>query len=82
MSFKKAFRSYLYIIFKCALVIWLRSLTVEISDVPCTNEVVSLLPGKLETVRPFLECIVAKSFENVNLSGKNFKFEILIKFYT
>ena len=69
MSSKKAFRSYLYIIFKCALMICLRSLTVEISDVPRTSEVVSLLPGKLETFSPFLKYIVAKSFDNVNFSG-------------
>ena len=29
-------------IFKCALAIWLCSLTVEVSDVPCTGEVVNL----------------------------------------
>ena len=33
VSSKNAFKSYL-MIFKCALAIWLRSLTVEISDVP------------------------------------------------
>ena len=38
----KAFRYYL-MIFKCALAIWLCSLTAEVSDVPCTGEVVSLL---------------------------------------
>ena len=27
-------------IFKCVLVIWLRTLTVKISDVPCSGEVV------------------------------------------
>ena len=34
---------YYLMIFKCALAIWLCSLTVEVSDVPCTGEVVSLL---------------------------------------
>ena len=44
MSSKKAIRSYLMIL-KCSLAIWqLRSLTVEISDVPCTGKVVSLSP--------------------------------------
>ena len=51
-------------IFKCALAIWLRSLTVEISDVPCTGEVVSLPLRKLETIWTFLEYIVMKSFDN------------------
>ena len=51
-------------IFKCALAIWLRSLTVEISDVPRTGEVVSLPPRKLETIWTFLEYIVVKSFDN------------------
>ena len=40
LSSKNAFRSYL-MIFKCALAIWLRSLTVEISYVSSTGEVVS-----------------------------------------
>ena len=30
---------------------------------PCTGEVVSLSPRKLETVCTFLECIIAKSFD-------------------
>ena len=51
-------------IFKCALAIWLGSLTAEISDVPCTGEVVSLSPRKLETIWTFVECIVMKSFDN------------------
>ena len=45
MSFmfsKEAVRSY-RMIFKDALAIWLCSLTVEISDVSCTGEVVGLL---------------------------------------
>ena len=40
LSSKNAFRSYI-MIFKCALAIWLRSLTVEISYVSSTGEVVS-----------------------------------------
>ena len=44
-------------IFKRALAIWLRSLTVEIC---CEPEI-------LETVLRFLKCIVAKSFVNVNI---------------
>ena len=40
LSSKNVFRSYL-MIFKCALAIWLRSLTVEISYVSSTGEVVS-----------------------------------------
>ena len=40
LSSKNAFRSYL-MIFKCALAIWLCSLTVEISYVSNTSEVVS-----------------------------------------
>ena len=51
-------------IFKCALAMWLGSLTVEISDVPCTGEVVRLPPRKLETIWTFLEYIVVKSFDN------------------
>ena len=44
MSSKKAIRSYLMFL-KCSLAIWqLSSLTVEISDVPCTGKVVSLSP--------------------------------------
>ena len=44
MSSKKAIRSYLMIL-KCSLAIWqLRSLTVEISDEPCSGKVVSLSP--------------------------------------
>ena len=65
-------------IFKCALAMWLRSLTVEISYVSCTGEVVSQI---LETVLRFLECIVAKSFVNVNIFEKNFKFAMLITLY-
>ena len=51
MSSKKAFKSYM--IFKCVLAIWLHSLTVEISDVPFSGEVVSLSPRKLETIWTF-----------------------------
>ena len=51
----------LYIIFKCTLAIWLRLLTVEISNEPYTNEVVRLSPRKLETAWPFLERIVTKA---------------------
>ena len=40
MPSKNAFRSYI-MIFKCALGIWLRSLTLEISYVSSTGEVVS-----------------------------------------
>ena len=40
LSFNNAFRSYL-MIFKCALVIWLRSLTVEISHMSSTRKLVS-----------------------------------------
>ena len=40
LASKNAFRSYIMII-KCALAIWLRSLTVEISYVSGTGEVVS-----------------------------------------
>ena len=40
LSSKNAFRSDI-MIFKCALAIWLRSLTVEISYVSSTGEVVS-----------------------------------------
>ena len=41
MSSKNVFGSYL-MIFKCALAIWLRSLTIETSDVPCTGENVTI----------------------------------------
>ena len=56
-----AFRSYL-MIFKCK----------DISDVSCTGDVVGLSARKLGTIWPFLKCIVVKSFDNVNFSGKNF----------
>ena len=59
-SAKKALRSYLMFSSVC----YWYSYTVEISDVPCTGEVVSLSPRKLETVCTFLECIIAKSFDN------------------
>ena len=68
-------------IFKCALAIWLRSLTADISYVSSTGEVVSLSQWKLETVFYLLDCIVEKSFSNVKISEKNFKFVMLIKFY-
>ena len=41
MSSKNVFGFYL-MIFKCALAIWLRSLTIETSDMPCTGENVSI----------------------------------------
>ena len=78
LSSKNAFRSYL-MIFKCALAIWLRSLTVEISYVSSTGEVVSRKYWKPFYV--FLECIVAKSFVDVNIFEKNFEFAMLIKLY-
>ena len=53
--------------------IWLRSLTVEISHVPCTGEVVET-ETELETVWPFWECIIAKILSNVNFSENSFKF--------
>ena len=79
LSSKKAFRSYL-MIFKCALAIWLHSLTVEISYMSSTGEVVSFAT-KTETIWRFLKCIVAKSFHNVDISEKSFKFAMLIKLY-
>ena len=69
LSSKNAFRSYL-MIFKCALAIWLRSVTVEISHVSSSG-----------AFYVFLECIVAKSLVNVNIFEKNFKFAMLIKLY-
>ena len=42
------FMSYL-MIFKCALAIWLRSLTIEISDVPRTGEDVSM-PSRIASI--------------------------------
>ena len=66
-------------IFKCALAIWLRSLTVKISYVSSTGEVVSRKYWKPFYV--FLECVVVKSFVDVNIFEKNFKFAMLIKFY-
>ena len=49
LSSKNAFRSYL-MIFKCALAIWLRSLTVEIFYVSSTGEAVSF---RCENWKPF-----------------------------
>ena len=68
-------------IFECALAIWLRSLTADISYVSSTDEVVSLSQWKLETVWRLLDCTVEKSFSNVNISEKNFKLLMLITFY-
>ena len=45
LSSKNAFMSYI-MIFKCALAIWLRSLTVEISYVSSTGEVASRMCWK------------------------------------
>ena len=78
LASKNAFRSYI-MIFKCALAMWLRSLTVEISYFSSTGEVVSRKYWKPFYV--FFECIVAKSFLNVNIFEKNFKFAMLRKFY-
>ena len=62
-------------IFKCVLAISIHSLTVKISHVPCTGEVVGFLSARnLGSVRPFLKCFVVKSFDTINFSGKNFKF--------
>ena len=73
---------HILMIFECVLAIWLRSITVKISDMPCTGEVVGLSARKLETVWPFfLKCILMKSISNVNFSGKSFKFAMLMKFY-
>ena len=66
-------------ILRCALAIWLRSLTVKISYVSSTGEVVSRKYWKPFYV--FLECIVAKSFVDVNIFEKNFEFAMLIKLY-
>ena len=65
-------------IFKCALAIWLRSLTVQISYVSSTGEVNHELV-KLRAVNT--GNIVAKSFVNVNIFEKNIKFAMLIKLY-
>ena len=40
-----------------------------------------LWPRKLETIWPFLECIVAKNFDKVNVCGQHFKFAMLVTFY-
>ena len=81
LSSKNAFRSYL-MIFKCALAIWLRSLTVEISYDLCPALVnLRVSQRKLETVCRFMKCTVAKSFDNVNISEKSFKITMLTKFY-
>ena len=60
-------------------ILWFSS--VKIPDLPCTGEVVGLSARKLGTIRPFLEYIVVKSIDNVNFSGKNCKFAMLIRFY-
>ena len=60
-------------IFKCALAIWLRSLTVEISYVSSTGEVVSR--KYWNTGLRFLECIVEKRFVYVNIFEKNFNLQ-------
>ena len=71
-------------IFKRALPRWLRCLTVEISDVPCATllRLWAYHQENWELSDLSSEWIVAKSFSNVNFSGKNFKSAMLIKFYT
>ena len=53
-------------IFKCALAIWLRSLTVEISYVSSTGELVSF---------------TMKTGNRLNISEKSFTIAMLTKFY-
>lgn len=72
MSSKKVYSSN----FKHVLGIWWRYLIVKISDAPCTGDHVSLFVKKTGS------CLtVAKCFDNVNFSGKKFKFAVLTKFY-
>ena len=61
---------------KRVLAIWLRYLTVKISDVPCTGDDVSLFVKETGS-----SLTITKCFDNVNFSGKNFKFSMLTKFY-
>ena len=79
-SSKKAFRSYLMIL-KGPLAIWLRFLTVEISDVPNTGEVVGLLLWKLESVWSFWNPSLWKASIMYTIPESNFKFAMLIKSY-
>ena len=60
LSSKKPFVSYL-MIFKCAFVICLCSLTGDICYVSRTGEAVSLLPQNLETVWCFLDALSPKA---------------------
>ena len=81
MSSKKAIRSYL-VILKCSLAIWqLRSLTVEISDVPCTGKVVSLSPGRLAPFDFFWKPNPSSRKASIYFSEEKVKFAMLIKFY-
>ena len=62
---KLLFRYYL-MIFKCALAIWLCSLTAEVCDVPCTGEV--------ELIVKTGDCL---TFFGIHQVAKNFKFAML-----
>lgn len=53
-------------IFKCALAIWLCSLTAEVCDVPCTGEV--------ELIVKTGDCL---TFFGIHQVAKNFKFAML-----
>ena len=66
-------------IFKCALAIWLRSLTVEISYVSNTGEVVSRKYCRNRFT--FFGMHRCEKLVNVNIFEKNFKFAMLIKLY-
>ena len=66
-------------IFKCVLAIWLRSLTVEISYVSSTGEVVSF-PVKTGNRLTFFGMHRREKL-HANISEKSFKFAMLIKFF-
>ena len=69
LSPKKAFRSFLRI-FKSALAIWLRSLTVDISYVPRIGEIKGLITMKTGNHLTFIGMPQVKSFDNVNVTGE------------
>ena len=81
MSSKKLLGPTTYLmICKCQLMIWLCSLAVEISNVPCTGEVVGLFAKKTGNCLTFFGMHHCKMLWQCKLFWKNFKFTLLMKF--
>ena len=67
-------------IYKCQLTIWLCSLAVKISDVPCTGEVVSLFTKKTGNCLTFFGLHHCKKLWQCKPFWTKFKFTLLMKF--